>query len=195
MPSEPTSGETAVRRRTRRAVVDAAVHVWARNWAAPLGVVAEQAGVSRSTLHRYFVDREALVDACLETGREVLAELHDTPVLGDGSPLVHLTRQLEVAAGNADWVLFLWTDPDRFAGRAAAEVLLGEEGPDGTLGLIRAAQEAGELDRDVPAAWLETVFLGLLYSAADAAARGVLPALDAGRLAARALRQGITPSG
>src|SRR5687767_4699401 len=70
-----SSQDTPVRRRTRRAIVDAAVRMWARDFAAPLSAIAEQAAVSRSTLHRYFPDRPALLDACLRTALEVFGEV------------------------------------------------------------------------------------------------------------------------
>ena len=49
--------------RTRRDIVGAAIEVWAADNAASLGVVAQQAGVGRTTLNRYFTDRAQLVAA------------------------------------------------------------------------------------------------------------------------------------
>lgn len=64
--------------RTRRAILDAAVAVFAENHHASLSDVARAAEVGRSTLHRYFPDRAALVRAlladCAEATRRVLRE-------------------------------------------------------------------------------------------------------------------------
>lgn len=51
--------------RTRRAILDAAVTCFAEDLTTPLSEVARAADVGRSTLHRYFPDRTALVDALL----------------------------------------------------------------------------------------------------------------------------------
>ena len=56
--------------RTRRDIVDAAIEVWAGDNAASLGDVAQQAGVGRTTLNRYFTDRAQLV---AEVDRECAA--------------------------------------------------------------------------------------------------------------------------
>lgn len=66
--AEPAS-ESGTASRTRRAILLAAVEVLSVNPGAALSAVAEEAGVSRSTLHRHFADRAALraaVDALAE---------------------------------------------------------------------------------------------------------------------------------
>jgi AcrR family transcriptional regulator len=200
-PDPATGRDTPVRRRTRRAIIDAAVHVWARDFAAPLSTVAQEAAVSRSTLHRYFPDRPALLDACLRTAMEVLGEADPCDDAGGatgGAPeqpaLDRLMSQLEGVVQLGDWVLFLWTDPSRFAGHPLAGELVGGGEDDVTLALIRRGQQEGSLDPDVPADWLLSVYYSVLYCAAELAVRGALPAHEAGRLGVRALRSGIAPS-
>jgi AcrR family transcriptional regulator len=189
--------DTPVRRRTRRAIVDAAVHTWARDFAAPLSAIAEHAAVSRSTLHRYFPDRTALLDACLRTALEVFGQASPCDEVPHTAPeppaLDQLLNQLESVVRLGDWVLFLWTDPTRFAGHPLADDLVGGE-DDATLALIRRGQAEGSLDPEAPADWLLGVYYSVLYCAAEQAVRGAMPAHEAGRLAVRALRGGITPS-
>ncbi|WP_049578557.1 TetR/AcrR family transcriptional regulator [Streptomyces sp. SBT349] len=76
--SSPAPSAPGTLARTRRAILDAAIRVFAEDRAAPLGEVAKAAGVGRSTLHRYFPDRAALVrgllDDCTETIEQALAE-------------------------------------------------------------------------------------------------------------------------
>lgn len=79
----PSPGTLA---RTRRAILDAAIEVFARDATASMGEIAQAAEVGRSTLHRYFPDRSALVRAllidCADTTQHRLAEarLDDGPV-------------------------------------------------------------------------------------------------------------------
>ncbi|NJP67214.1 TetR/AcrR family transcriptional regulator [Streptomyces spiramenti] len=60
-----TSAPPGTVSRTRRAILDAAVTCYAEDLTTPLSEVARVADVGRSTLHRYFPDRAALVDALL----------------------------------------------------------------------------------------------------------------------------------
>ncbi|HZC09115.1 MAG TPA: helix-turn-helix domain-containing protein, partial [Mycobacterium sp.] len=55
---EQLSGSQA---RTRAAILAATASVLARNRSATLPDIADAAGVGRTTLHRYFADRERLI--------------------------------------------------------------------------------------------------------------------------------------
>lgn len=190
MPEE-ASTDTAVRRRTRRAIIDAAVHLWARDFHASLSAIASEAGVSRSTLHRYFAERDALIDAALQTAWEVFGDA-DACRSRSAGPLEQLCQQLQGCVALGDWVLFLWTDPSRFDERPGSAELFAES-PDGTSALLLAAQESGEIDAELPLPWLTTVYYSLLYAGAEAAATGTVPVFDAGRFAVRAFRNGVRP--
>jgi AcrR family transcriptional regulator len=192
MTAQPASSvtDTSVRRRTRRAVVEAAVRLWARDFAAPLSDVAEAAGVSRSTLHRYFADRAALIDACLASAGEAFDGLDQRSPTG--SPLDELCRQIEQVVPLGHWVLFVWGDPARFADHPLGSHLFSEEATAPTLALVEQGQAAGDIDPDVPAPWLVNVYYSLLYGAAEFVVQGKLSAPEAARLAIRALRGGIS---
>ena len=49
--------------KTQKKILDAAFEILAQDISAPLERVAEHAGVTRMTLHRYYAGREALVEA------------------------------------------------------------------------------------------------------------------------------------
>jgi AcrR family transcriptional regulator len=49
---------------TQQAIVEAAIIVFNEDFSAPLEKVAERAGVTRRTLHRYFKDRSELMVSC-----------------------------------------------------------------------------------------------------------------------------------
>lgn len=104
--------------RTRRAILDAAIEVFAEDGSASLGDVARAAQVGRSTLHRYFADRSALIHALLEDCAEATrrgvdeARLDDGPVADAFRRLVRVMFDLgyrvnflfnEVALSGAEW--------------------------------------------------------------------------------------------
>jgi AcrR family transcriptional regulator len=49
---------------TQQRIIDAAIIVFNEDFSAPLEKVAEQADVTRRTLHRYFKDRTQLLESC-----------------------------------------------------------------------------------------------------------------------------------
>lgn len=190
-----SASDTSLRRRTRQAIVQAAVHVWARDFSATLSAVADEAGVSRSTLHRYFADRSSLVDACLRAA----GESFDTLGTGSGpatdssetSAMERLVRDLEHVLPLSSWVIFLWSDPSRFGDHPVAAELLGDDGTEPTRELIRQGQASGDLDPDAPVEWLLGLYYSVLYCAAEGIVNGQFSIAEASRLAARSLRQGI----
>lgn len=50
---------------SQQKILDSAIEVLNEDFSAPIDVIADKAGLSRRTLHRYFKDRTALIDACL----------------------------------------------------------------------------------------------------------------------------------
>ncbi|MGI4834778.1 MAG: TetR/AcrR family transcriptional regulator [Janthinobacterium lividum] len=51
-------------RNTKQHILDAAIRVFNEDYSAPLETVAEQAGITRRTLHRYFAGRDELLASC-----------------------------------------------------------------------------------------------------------------------------------
>jgi AcrR family transcriptional regulator len=49
---------------TQQKIIDAAIYIFNDDLSAPLETVADKAGVTRRTLHRYFINREQLLTAC-----------------------------------------------------------------------------------------------------------------------------------
>lgn len=164
----PTSGP---RNRTRTAITAAALAAWARDFTASLTDIAERADVSRSTLHRYFPERQDLVDAVLLESLQTLDTIARAAADGTRSPLDHLIYLLRSFVEADDSVIFLFADPGRFAGNPhwgdASDASLGN--------LIAAAQADGTLDSDLPTEWIEGVFNAHIYIAAEAAQGATIP--------------------
>src|SRR6202044_87608 len=85
----PRSG---VRNRTRGAILAAAASVLARDRTATLSDIAEASGVGRTTLHRYFPDRESLIEAAVKDSIQAIQQSVTDAVLDQGSPLDAMRR-------------------------------------------------------------------------------------------------------
>lgn len=176
--------KTAVRARTRAAILDAAAHVWARNFAAPLGEVAERARVSRSTLRRYFADRTELVEALRSESQQMLTDAAERADTDDVTCLATLERLMRLAIDHHNRILFLFSDPNRFPDASSTE--------DTTLlALIARAQKGSVVDDSLEPRWIQSTFYSMVHTAAESIAEGYLAPSEAADAAVRTLLSGI----
>jgi AcrR family transcriptional regulator len=188
--SIPTTHPSGVRGRTRRAILAAAASVLARDRGATLGEIARAAEVGRSTLHRYFPDREGLVEAVVEDSLEVLGRAVEGAALDQGPPLEAMRRLVAAMVDVGDRLVFLFGDPRVLEGR--------EEGPPSdrpVIELIERGQAQGVFDTKVGAGWIEHVLWALVYTAAEEVANGRLPRHGVAATVVRTFEHGIRAGG
>jgi AcrR family transcriptional regulator len=162
--------ESGPRGRTRRAILDAAATALAHDRAATLADIASAADVGRSTLQRYFPDREELIGAVVADSLRALGQAAAEAALDQGPPSEAMRRLVTAMVDVGDRVLFLYGDP-RVLERAG-ETTAG--GSPEVIRLIERGQADGVFDPDVDAAWIEHVLWALVYAGCDAAGRGTL---------------------
>jgi AcrR family transcriptional regulator len=184
--SSPADSESGARGRTRRAILGAAASVLARDRAATLADIADAADVGRSTLHRYFPDRQVLVDAVVEDSLGALGQAVEEAALHQGPPLEAMRRLVAAMVDVGDRLLFLFGDPQVLEGREAS-------GPSGrrVTDLIERGQVQGVFDPEVGAEWIEHVLWALVYTAAEEVSTGRLPRHGVTATVVRTLENGI----
>lgn len=185
-----TPAESGTRGRTRRAIVSAAATVLARDRTATLAEIAQAAEVGRSTLHRYFADRDELVRAAVVDSLELVEQA----VLGaavDEGPVVDAMRRLVTAlVATGDRLLFAFGD-----------LSLIEELPEYddrserlVIDLIERGQAEGVFDPVVPAVWIMNTVWAMVYTGAEAAQQGTVPQHGVTAHVIRTLEGGIRQS-
>jgi AcrR family transcriptional regulator len=183
----PTAAESGVRGRTRRAILAAAATTLARDRAATLADIAAAADVGRSTLQRYFPDREHLLGAVVADSLRAVGRAVADAALDEGPPAEAMRRLVTAMVDVGDRVLFLYGDP-RVLERAGETA--GGGSPE-VMRLIERGQAAGVLDPGTDAAWIEQVLWALVYAGCDAAGRGTLPRHAAATTVIRTLENGV----
>lgn len=174
--------------RNRAALLDAAADVLAVAPQASLGEIATRAGLGRATLYRHFDSREALRaairDEALSRASAALAGVELTDC--DTREALRRAATVLVPLGMRFRILLAEgaeTDPDFLAARTAALAPL--------LAVLARGVEAGELSRTASTAWHGMVLAGLLMTAVQAAAAGVIDPDAAGALVADAFVDGF----
>lgn len=175
--------------RTRSAILDAAAAVLARDPTASLSEVAARADVGRTTLHRHFSDRAALVRALAHAALAEAEEVYDRSAVDAAPAAEALSRLVYGMLELGDRFAFLLREPsivgditvdaaeERLAGRLAA--------------LIERGRADGTFRADLPTPWILEALVGTVYAAWGAVDRGSLARADAHRAVMEVLLRGI----
>jgi AcrR family transcriptional regulator len=154
---------------------------------ATLPDIAASAGVSRTTLHRYFADRETLVYEALLDSICILAETVDEAALEQGSTAEAMRRLITALFSIADRVLFL------FADRASLRDMPADFNDDFLISLIERGQHDGTFDPDLDPTWIRHALYGLVLQGCAAAISGEFPRHTLGEIVFRTLKGGTRP--
>ncbi|GAA2274340.1 hypothetical protein GCM10010149_15770 [Nonomuraea roseoviolacea subsp. roseoviolacea] len=150
--------------RTVRQILEAAERVLSRNPAATMEQIAEEAGVARTTVHRRFASRDALVGSMAAWATRRFADAVEAAHPETAPPLVALYQvTANVLRVKLDWGFAmsraLTADPE--AARVHSEVEAQCER------MFRAAREEGLLRADADLAWARRVYYALIHEAAQ----------------------------
>lgn len=184
-----TPSNSPVRERTRRAIIDAAVHAWVDDRNATLAVIAERAQTHRATLHRHFPNRDDLHDAVVGHCVAELIAATSSAAVDDGEPPAALRRLIANYLAAGRHIRFLFDDIS-LATHPAVAALASDEGP--VIELIRRGQRSGQFDDQLPPAWTERALWAIVYAASEAIDDGTLVAHEALATVVRTIEHGVT---
>lgn len=157
-PEPATSRPTGARARTRQAILDAAFQVLGDDQTASLGAVADAAGVARTTLHRAFPDRQALLDALTVEARRRLGEVHARAHLDSGTAHEATIRLAAEYCASQDVFRLV------IAGVVPESVIYQDGTADAELRtLLKRGHADGTLDPDLDHDWFTGALWGNLY--------------------------------
>jgi AcrR family transcriptional regulator len=182
----------SARNRTERAIVAAAVRTWTTDRAATLPEIAEAAEVGRTTLHRYFPERDGLIRAAVEHALEAIGAAIAEAQPSTGHPLEAMRRVVAALASVSEAIMFVFGD------QSLMKDVLPTAEPDlptphdPVIDLIRRGQNEGVFDGQLSAEWIQQVLWGVSYTAFEQVAQGSLAKFDVAATVTRTLEQGIT---
>lgn len=145
--------------RSVRAIIDAAEKVFGENPAATLEQVAEAAGVARTTVHRRFANREALLRAMGASAWRRIKEAVEAARPLTAPPMVALHQATaNVLAVKDSWTFALdnadTSDPE--TAEVAEEVFALRDAA------LARARDAGIFAEDTDLEWLRRVYIALI---------------------------------
>jgi AcrR family transcriptional regulator len=178
-----------VQARTRAAILAATASVLADNRTATLPEIATAAGVGRTTLHRYFADRERLVYEATLDSIGVLSGVVNEAAIDQGPAIDAMRRVITALVSVGDRLVFLFGDPSVLRNVAPAD----QPNDDVFVRLIKRGQRERSFDPELSATWIEHSLFGLLLKGCEGAGSGEFPRHTVAPLVMRAFERGICP--
>lgn len=148
--------------RSARAILEAAERVFAEDPAASMEQIAEAAGLTRTTVHRRFANRQALLEALTLAAKQQLIDAIDDARPDSAPALVALYRvTANVLRVKSSWRFTL----NHSTPHSEAAAALWAEIDAATHSLLTRAQREGLLASSADLQWISQVYYALLSEA------------------------------
>ncbi|MGC4938126.1 TetR/AcrR family transcriptional regulator [Kribbella sp. DT2] len=187
--------ESGSRSRTRRAILDAAVRVFAQRRAASLADVAAEAQVARSTLHRYFPDRAELVQALADDLLAAFDRVITEAETAKGPAREALQRLIGGYLELGQRIYFLYSEPSFNQPDPDSEVakffLKLDKVCKPVEALIVRGQDEGVIARNMTVDWIMRMLLWMVFIGWDAVEDKALSRLQAQATVLQTIESGI----
>jgi AcrR family transcriptional regulator len=180
---------SGARARTRAAILAATASVFATNRSATLSDVANAAGVGRTTVHRYFTDRDRLIYEATTDSIRLMNNAVAEAATEQGSASDAIRRTITALISVGDRILFLYGDPSVLRGVPA------DQRPNEKVltDLIERGQAEGTLAAELSTSWILHALYGLLLKGCEDAHAGDLPRHTVAPLIIRTFEHGMFP--
>lgn len=160
---------------TRQKIIDSAIAVLNENFSAPLDRIAEKAGLSRRTLHRYFSDRESLVAACVNDMMQTWQNAMLIAYNSSKDPIEQLEKMLYAGIDCGVKYAFLNKLLIRRYIEELPEVVANTEyetARNKWFGLIPKMQRQKIISNKLPASWIRILFINMITTSIEALQSG-----------------------
>lgn len=148
--------------RSVRAILEAAEQVLSEDPGASMEQIGEAAGLARTTVHRRFANRQALMDALAVSAKQQLADAIEAGSPDTSPPLVALHRVTANVLRTKNAWKFTLGNPLADTSAAAA---IWEGINNRSLDLLARAQREGLLDPSADLEWTRQVYYALMSEA------------------------------
>lgn len=176
--------------RSRRAILDAAAVVLTKDPGASTAQISQEAGIGRTTLHRYYPNREALVEALAVDALDRVDAALTKCRLDDGPAPQILRRVTDELVPLAREFQFLEVGASVWAQGALNERWY--QMTDRLRSVVERGKRDGDLRADLPTAWVVDVIASTVVCAGESIVDGRIARNDGPQLVLDVLLHGIS---
>jgi AcrR family transcriptional regulator len=157
----PKPSESNTRSRTRRAILDAAVTLLSKDITASLSDIATEAGVGRTTVHRYFPERADLLKAIGLDALEQIETMTTRAKLDEGTAIEALRRLCQEYFELGEVLSLLFNNPTLMSGDEWTDATESDQAVDA---LFERGITDGEFADHITAQWGVHLLWSLMYA-------------------------------
>lgn len=179
---------------TKQKIIDAAIAVLNEDFSAPMDRIAEKAALSRRTLHRYFKDREELLNACISDMMHTWQTVMMNAYNSSDDPVKQLELMLYAGIDCGVKYAFLNKLQERIADKPVAEANKNasyETIRDKWFGKVPSLQRKGIINKQLSVAWIRALFTGMITTTIHELQAGNIAPNDIKKLAWYSFRKSI----
>lgn len=179
---------------TQLTIVEAAIAVFNEDYSAALEKVAERAGVTRRTLHRYFTGREELLTSCEKEMQRSCKQAMSQAMTSSDQPLTQLEHMLYAGVSCGAKYSFLsklHTLPQQHYSIPAADAAEYEAMHARFRQIIFDLQRAGTVNPHLTADWVQQLFNAIVAATVSAVTTGAVAPRSVAQFAWFSFSKGI----
>ncbi|PFG13530.1 TetR family transcriptional regulator [Bacillus sp. es.036] len=175
--------------KTQTNIVNVAIDVLSRDESASMETIAEQASVSRMTIHRYFKNRERLFSSIHEVLIERTLVIFNESMDRFEDPLEQMESIIKTNAGKHGFHL-LFREHGHHE-EHDPETCKFSKVNQGLYALIGRLRDAGHIDSSIPDAWVFHMYDGVLLTAWETLHNGTVAPREIPELVWRTFKKGL----
>ena len=180
--------------RTKERIVDSAIRILSEDRGASLDSIAATAGLSRMTIHRYFKNRDTLLEHLHnELVRRAIAIVHRA--LSEHDDPVDQMREIVMSTANASNGFQLLMDGRHVHEDHDEDTCQFAQMNKKLKSLIERLKENGDISREVPTPWAFHMFDGVVFCAWETMNNGSVAPRDIPELAWKTFTRGLFAEG
>ncbi|WP_417361643.1 TetR/AcrR family transcriptional regulator [Galbibacter sp.] len=181
---------------TKARILDSAIEIFGEDLSAPLQKVADNAEVTRRTLHRYFSDRNELVAVCRQEIESSCKKAMLTAIQSSNDPLVQLESMLYAGIHcGAKYALFkrLHQSEDHQHTPENRNCADYDSIFKAFHNIITKLQQQGKINPEMSSQWIQVLHLGIVESSVNAKAHTAKSEEEIKKLAWMSYLKAISP--
>jgi len=179
---------------TKQKIIDAAITIFNEDFSAPLEAIADKAEVTRRTLHRYFSDRQDLVDACQHTMQESCRTAMEAVYVRFQEPVERFENMLYAAIDCGVKFSFLHrlhNSDQHNHSQSNKECKNYDRTFNKFKSVLEELKSAGLLNNDLTIEWIEMLMTGIVTAAINSERAGNVAKMNIKKFAWHSLSKGI----